>query len=107
MAGSSRCAAKIGDGPRRACVCGMPLSSTMPCIAALPGFWTQQGRCMSVRACLICEAPSRPQDPRTGECPDFGVLELARLLEEEPHERLVVRMLENMEVCGSGQLGRV
>jgi len=41
-----------------------------------------------------------------GECPDFGVLELARLLEEEPHERLVVRMLENMEVCGR-QLGRV
>ena len=37
-----------------------------------------------------------------GECPDFRVLELARLLEEEPRERLVIRLLENMEVCGSG-----
>lgn len=35
-----------------------------------------------------------------GECP--GVLELARLLEEEPRERLVVRLLKHMEVCESG-----
>lgn len=42
------------------------------------------------------------QDLDVGECKKLSVVELARRLEEVPHEGLVVELLRKMEICGSG-----